>query len=84
MIKWMVKGHPTESVQASKGVPWLTDDQGASDGKSDGKASRSRCGGPSVSASGLHHRPSRDLLQPSVSPDRACLLVDGGLLAGWP
>jgi hypothetical protein len=27
---------------------------------------------------------SRGLERPSVSPDRACLLVDGGWLAGWP
>ena len=36
MIKRMIKGCPTESdAKASKGVPGLTDDQGASDRKSD-------------------------------------------------
>jgi len=38
MIKWMIKGCPTESdAKASKGAPGLTDDQGASDRKSDAK-----------------------------------------------
>jgi hypothetical protein len=40
MIKRMIKGCPTESdAKASKGVPRLTNDQGASDTKSDAKAS---------------------------------------------
>ena len=38
MIKRMIKGCPIESdAKASKGVPGLTDDQGASDRKSDAK-----------------------------------------------
>jgi hypothetical protein len=43
MIKRMIKRCPTESdAKASERVPGLLDDQGASDGKSDGKASRVR------------------------------------------
>ena len=40
MIKRMIK-EPSDSIaaKASKGVPGLTDDQGPSDRKSDGKAS---------------------------------------------
>jgi hypothetical protein len=42
MIKRMIKV-PSDRIdaKASKGVPGLTDDQGASDRKSDGKASNS-------------------------------------------
>jgi hypothetical protein len=40
MIKRMIKGCPTEpDAKASKRVPWLMDDQGTSDRKSDGKTS---------------------------------------------
>jgi hypothetical protein len=40
MIKRMIKGRPTESdAKASKCFPGLMDDQGASDKKSDAKAS---------------------------------------------
>jgi hypothetical protein len=39
MIVWMIKGHPNRiDAKASKGVPGLTDDQGASDRKSDATA----------------------------------------------
>ena len=39
MIKRMIKDRSTESdAKASNGVPWLTDDQGASNRKSDAKA----------------------------------------------
>ena len=41
--QWMIKGHPTGNrCQGKHGRPGLTDDQGASDRKSDAKASRSR------------------------------------------
>jgi hypothetical protein len=41
MIKRMIKGCPTESdAKASKRVPGLMNDQGASDRKSDAKASK--------------------------------------------
>ena len=62
MIKRMIKCHPTESdAKASKGVPGLTDDQGASDRKSDAKASKTwdgslpsePVGRPMVKSSGL-------------------------------
>jgi hypothetical protein len=40
MIKRMIKGHPTESLpRQARESQGLTDDQGASDTESDGKAS---------------------------------------------
>jgi hypothetical protein len=43
MIKRMIKGiRQRIDAKASEGVPGLTDDQGPSDGKSDGKASKGR------------------------------------------
>jgi hypothetical protein len=43
MIKWMIKAHPTESMpRQARESQGLTDDQGASDRKSDGKATNRR------------------------------------------